>query len=207
MSYEIVKSITHRKKDNKIFITSASNNIWPRTYSKWEYMPDSSYSKEETINKELHFFRGIIGGSYKLSNSVNENWRYAENKFYEYCKEKDISTFDIWELPYKNDGNIESLKPYYDIFRKFLEEKIEGKYYLSSNLGCITKVNRKSLQYVPYFSIDEKYCKSYKKLYNDLCNISKQNIQRFDIKIKEYCLEKENNNLIENKNDEMELSI
>ena len=144
MSYEIVKSITHRKKDNKIFITSASNNIWPRTYSKWQYMPDSSYSKEETINKELHFFRGIIGGSYKLSNSVNENWRYAENKFYEYCKEKDISTFDIWELPYKNDGNIESLKPYYDIFRKFLEEKIEGKYYLSSNLGCITKVNRKS---------------------------------------------------------------
>ncbi len=35
MSYEIVKSIS-RKKDNRIFITSASNNWWPRQYYKWE---------------------------------------------------------------------------------------------------------------------------------------------------------------------------
>ena len=71
MSYEIVKNISHRKKDDKIFITSASNNVWPRTYSKREFMP----TKENDKNKELYLFHGIIGGSYQLSDSVNENWR------------------------------------------------------------------------------------------------------------------------------------
>ena len=66
MSYEIVKSISHRKKDNKIFITSASNNVWPKTYSRWEFMPDKAYSEDDTRNRELHLFRGIIGGSYQL---------------------------------------------------------------------------------------------------------------------------------------------
>ena len=35
MSYEIVKSIS--KKKDKIFITSASNNVSPKTYSKWRH--------------------------------------------------------------------------------------------------------------------------------------------------------------------------
>jgi len=207
MSYEIVKSISHRKKDNKIFITSASNNVWPRTYSRWEFMPDKAYSEEDTRNRELHLFRGIIGVSYQLSGSVSDNWKYAENKFYEYCRENDISTSEIWELPYKNDGNIELLKPYYEIFKGFLEEKKEGKYYLSSSLGCITKVNKNSFNYTPYFGADERYCKSYKQIYNDYCNISEQNRNNFNIEIKEYNLEKNIDDTIENKKEDMELAI
>lgn len=121
MSYEIVKSIS--KKKDKIFITSASNNVSPKTYSKWEFMPDSLHNKEKVSNKELYLFHGIIGGSYKLNKSVNENWIYAENKFYEYCRENNISTSYIWELPYLNDGDIKTLKPYYEIFKKYYEEK------------------------------------------------------------------------------------
>ena len=151
MSYEIVKSISRRKKDNKIFITSACNNLCPRYYSRWEFMPDKSFNEEKVKNKELYLFHGIIGGSYQLSNSVNENWKYAENKFYEYCKDNNISSSDIWDLPYKNDGNIELLKPYYDIFKGFLEEEKKGKYYLDSNIGIITKVNQKSLEYIRYY--------------------------------------------------------
>lgn len=207
MGYEIVKSISHRKKDNKIFITSASNNVWPKTYSRWEFMPDKSYSKEDTRNRELHLFRGIIGGSYQLSGSVNENWKYAENKFYEYCKNNNISTSYIWELPYNNDGNIELIKPYYEIFKRFLEEKKEGKYYLSSSLGCIIKVNKNSFNYTPYFGADERYCKSYKQIYNDYCNISEHNREIYNIEIKEYNLEKNKENIIENTKKEMELAI
>lgn len=207
MSYEIVKSISHRKKDNKIFITSASNNVWPKTYSRWEFMPDKAYSEEDTRNRELHLFRGIIGGSYQLSGSVSDNWKYAENKFYEYCRENDISTSEIWELPYKNDGNIELLKPYYEIFKGFLEEKKEGKYYLSSSLGCITKVNKNSFNYTPYFGADERYCKNYKQIYNDYCNISEQNRKNLNIQIKEYVLENNKDDTIENKKEDMELAI
>ena len=54
MSYEIVKSISHRKKDNKIFITSASNNLWPHTYSRWEFMSDEHNNKTDAANKDLN---------------------------------------------------------------------------------------------------------------------------------------------------------
>ena len=103
MSYEIVKNISRRKKDNKIFITSASSNVCPKNYSRWEFM---SNEKDSEI-KELYLFHGIIGGSYQLSESVNVNWKYAENKFHEYCENNNISTSDIWELAYKDNGDIE----------------------------------------------------------------------------------------------------
>lgn len=207
MSYEIVKSISHRKKDNKIFITSASNNVWPKHYTKWEFMPDEHYKKEERSNKELYLFHGIIGGSYKLSGSVSENWKYAENKFYEYCRNNNIDTSDVWDLPYKNNGNIELLKPYYEIFKEFLEEKKEGKYYLDSNLGIITKVNQKSFDYMPYNVPTEKYCNDYKKVYNNYSNISEQSRKDYNIKIKELTLEKYIDDDRTVFNDDMELVI
>ena len=201
MSYEIVKNISHRKKDDKIFITSASNNVWPRTYSKWEFMPN----KENDKNKELYLFHGIIGGSYQLSGSVNENWRYAENKFHEYCRKNNISTSDIWEIPYKNDGNIELLKPYYEIFKGYLEEKKDGKFYLDSNIGIITKVNQRSFQYINYKGEPEKYCRIFKHVFNDYCNISKENREKYEIAIKEYNLNKELNDFEESIEKGMEL--
>ena len=161
MSYEIVKSIS--KKKDKIFITSASNNVSPKTYSKWEFMPDSLHNKEKVSNKELYLFHGIIGGSYKLNKSVNENWIYAENKFYEYCRENNISTSYIWELPYLNDGDIKTLKPYHEIFKKYYEEKIDGKYYLSSSLGQIIKVMKRILSMFLLSLIFQKNVKVIKK--------------------------------------------
>lgn len=208
MSYEIVKSISHRKKDNKIFITSASNNVWPKSYSRWEYMPDKSYSEDETKNRELYLFHGIIGGSYQLNGSVSENWKYAENKFNAYCRDNNISSSDLWELPYENgERNIELLKPYYEIFKGFLEEKKEGKYYLDCDLGIITKVNSKSFDYIPYNVPTERYCKSFKKTFNDYCNISEQNRKNLNIQIREYVLEKSIDDSTETFKDNMELVI
>lgn len=194
MSYEIVKSIS-RKKD-KLFITSASNNLWPRTYYKWEFMPAEDYDANKVANKELYLFHGIIGGSYQLNKSVNENWVYAENKFYEYCKNNNLSVYGIWELLSKNNGNIETLKPYYEIFKQYLDERKEGKYYLSCNLGYISKVNNKSLISKPILSkFDlEKGCRNYKKVYNDYCNISDYTKSKYNIEIKEYVLDKNNDN-------------
>lgn len=208
MSYEIVKSISHRKKDNKVFITSACNNVWPRHFSKWEFMPDKNNDEENQKNKELYLFHGIIGNSLQLSGSVNEKWRYAENKFYEYCRENNIDTYELWDLPYKDgEKNIEALKPYYEIFKGFLEEKKEGKYYLDSSLGIITKVNQKSFDYTPYNVPSEKYCKNFKKIYNDYSNINKENRERFNIEIKEYILDKNIDDSIVTSKEDMELAI
>ncbi len=207
MSYEIVKSISHRKKDNKIFITSACNNVWPRSFSRWEFLPDGKYDEEKIKNRELYLFHDIIGGSLQLSGSVNEKWRYAENKFYEYCKDNNISTSDLWDLPYQEGNNIEILKPYYEVFKGYLEEKKEGKYYLNSSLGYILKVNKNNFEYSPYVPNIDKYCKNFKKIYNDFSNITKENRERFNIEIKELSLEKENNDSLDISKEDMELII
>lgn len=202
MSYEIVKSISHKKKDNRIFITSASNNVWPRNYSRWEYMPNEKCNDEDNRNKMLHLFHGIIGGSLQLSGSVGYKWRYAENKFREYCKNNNISTSEIWELPYKEEKyNINILKPYYDIFETFLtEDNIKGNFYLKSNLGYITKITSKGFEYNPYWLDINKCYKDYKNIYNDYCKLPDDSIKKYNIKIEEYVLEK-NSDKTQNKED------
>lgn len=199
MSYEIVKSISHRKKDNKIFITSASNNVWPRSYYKWEFLPNEINIEGKIKNKELYLFRDIIGGSLQLSGSVNEKWKY--------CNENGIDTYDLWDLPYKEGNTIEVLKPYYEVFKEFLDEKKEGKYYLNSSLGYILKVNKNNFEYSPYVPNIDKYCKNFKKIYNDFSNITKENRERFNIEIKELSLEKDNNDLLDISKEDMELVI
>lgn len=202
MSYEIVKSIS-KKKDNRIFITSASNNWWPREYYKWEFLPDGKYDKERTNNRDICLFHDIIGGNLKLSSSVSEKWRYAENKFYEYCRNNNINTSNLWNLPYQEGNTIEILKPYYEVFKGYLEEKNrEGKFYLKSDLGYITKVNNKSFEYTYRFDLIK--CKDYKKIYNDYCKLPINSVEKYNIKIEEYLLE---NNKEELKNNNMEFEL
>ena len=191
MSYQIVKSIKRNKKDNKIFIVSASSNLYPHTFYKDEYMPDKYYSEEDRKNKMIYLFRDIIGMELHLTSSVSDNWKYAENKFNEYCRENDISTFDLWHLPSKNNGDITVLKPYCEIFEKYLYEKEkEGKYFINSNIGIIVKVNSKTLEYNNDMNLVKRYCKNYKKVYNAFCKLSKETIDKYNIRIEEYSLEK-----------------
>ena len=69
MSYEKIKCITRKPKEGKIFITSASNNVSPKTYSKWEFMPDSLHNKEKVSNKELYLY---LSNHIELINSQSE---------------------------------------------------------------------------------------------------------------------------------------
>ena len=47
MSYEKVKCITRKPKENKIIITSACNKVRPLTFGKWEYgKADMSYKEK-----------------------------------------------------------------------------------------------------------------------------------------------------------------
>lgn len=200
MSCELVRSIS-RRKDGRVFITSASSNVWPKNYSRWEYMPSKTYSEKEVEDRMLHLFHGIIGQSYQFNETVGDNWKYALNKFYEYCNENDIHTYNLWELPYKDGGyDITVLKPYYDKFNEFYEEKIEGKYYLDSSSGPITKIYKKSF-YTNRAGMKGVISGSYKKIYNELNRFSKDMIDYYDIKIKDYALE---HNKDDNLNNQME---
>ena len=62
MDYEIVKNISHNKKDDKIFITSVNSNVFNDYYNispKYREKYDISI-KEYQLNKELNKFQNII---------------------------------------------------------------------------------------------------------------------------------------------------
>lgn len=190
MSCDYIKYIKHDKKNNRYFVTSASNNVWPRSYSTWEYMRNDKYSNEEIENKDLYFFHNILGHVLNLEYCQNKDWKYATNKFFNYCKENDINTYELWNLPGGEDNyDITKLKPYYEIFKGYLEEKKEGKYFLDSNSGYVVKVNKKSF----IINRDKDCLKDivgdYKKIYNDYCKISSIMREKYDIQIKEFILE------------------
>lgn len=85
MSYEKVKSISINKKKNTIFITSASNNVYPKYYNKWEYIKGASKFDKIGIFEEREFsfeekmkslLCDIAYGNLSIYASMY-NWNYA----------------------------------------------------------------------------------------------------------------------------------
>ena len=93
MSYEKVKCITRNEKKNKIFITSACNNVRPLTFGKWEYgKADMSYKE-----KMFYLLKDISGGNLQLNNSCYE-WNYAILKTRDYMQEKYGKEYHLYDL-------------------------------------------------------------------------------------------------------------
>lgn len=192
MSFEIVKSIKHSKKDNKYFVTSASNNVHPRYYSKWEYMPDSRCSDKEKENKDLHFFYSLISGTLQLTSSCNINWNYALDSFRNYCYENNTCFSDLYDNARTGEGlDYNYLKPYYEVFKSYYDEINEKGYYLDSNLGYITKINKRSFNYTNDEYTLKNNLRDYKKVKNIYDNLSKDMIEKYNIEIKQYDFKKE----------------
>lgn len=77
MSYEKVKRI--RITADKVFITSASNNVWPRDYTEWESPRLSQILNEqgrEAVDKEILFsyFEGA------MQSVVNDRYQRTINR-------------------------------------------------------------------------------------------------------------------------------
>ena len=192
MSVEIVKSIRHNKKDNTYFVTSVCNNVHPRYYSKWEYMPDSKCNEQEKEKKILHFFYSLLSGTLQLTPSCNINWLYALDSFRNYCYDNNISCWDLYDNARTDEGlDYNYLKPYYEVFKGYYDKKNEKGYYLDSDLGYITKINKRSFNYTTDEYTLKKNLKDYKKVKNIYDNLSKDMIKKYNIEIKQFELEKE----------------
>lgn len=92
MGVELVKSISLRPKENKIYITSASSNCFPKEYIKWEYGKDGLSFHE----KMLQLVRSINSRTLTLNKSLYE-WNYAEIKADEEMKAKYGKEFDLYD--------------------------------------------------------------------------------------------------------------
>ena len=110
MSYEIVKSIKIDKENKKVFLKSSSNNVYPKTYSKWEVKTLSKLFKEKGL-KELQkeiIWQYWLGNFQKTKNNYEKSLILLNTQKYNWNtvgEEKEISEKDFKELLYQNYQN------------------------------------------------------------------------------------------------------
>lgn len=188
MSYEIIKGIKVDNKRNKLFLRSSSNNVYPKDYPRWEYMPN----EKDLEAKKRSLFYNIISGLASLRICDNKNWRYASCRFFDYCNENGIDLDDIYNL-YRNNGiDSSEANKYYKIFENFVNEKYKGLYYLSSDVGKITKISHRGFLYTLSKEPNESDCMDYKTAYINRRKLSDETINKYHITINKFEKVKEN---------------
>lgn len=91
MSYEIVKTIKLKEKENKILITSACNNVRPLYFEEWEYR-----GKENDWNEKLFkLFNDLLDGNLQMQKSCSKKIRFALNKVLETYEDRNCKFDDF----------------------------------------------------------------------------------------------------------------
>jgi hypothetical protein len=152
MSYEIVKKI--RIEDGKVFLTSSSNNVYPKYYNEWECTTLSEILQqqgEDALNYEL--LKEYEGGMMQTGNP--NKWSRAIDRL---IQTEDYKKYS-WRLSsYKDDCPIQ-LARQSDEFKKFLlsslnlKDDIIGKFRIKNiNHSNGVYVLRVTKRYVKFTS-------------------------------------------------------
>lgn len=256
MSYEMCNRITLKPKTNQIFLNTTSNNVYPKTYSLWEYIRDDKYSMQDKL---FFLMEDMLDGNIQISQQ-NKNtipYKYAlikireyyrKNKidhfndkyeqkyiiarnriltklglpeyngdYYEFRKDRedDYKKYDDWQKNNKEEyeKNIDEVtkdiyKEEFDMFKKALNEKVEGKFFFTNKYGDIIEFVKETKYGYRYYLHDEiKYncLMDYrtavirKNIMGD--NVSLRNIEHpliseyIEEKINEYPLNSQSNDL------------
>lgn len=158
MSYELCKSIV--KKNGKIIVDIASNNVEPKHYSKVEYQVDKCNLEQN----ELYLLTDILSGNIHLNSSVYE-YRYALFKAREYMQENNIDSYDLYER--KSDYYREKIKELIGIDLEsdyWRDEELKNKYntFREENTDLIS-----NLRYESYYKVYGKVYEVFKKYLNE----------------------------------------
>ena len=125
MSYELCKRINLDRKNNKIKITCASNNIRPISYSTYEIFEDIKDFDEKLLN----LFMSLQSGDIQIStiNDNTENFEYAMWKVREYLRENNIDSYEDLYIKRKNEY-INRLYNFVGFERSTLESETDRGY-------------------------------------------------------------------------------
>lgn len=126
MSYEKIQNISI-KKDKTITISSASSNVFPKTYETSTIKPKN---EKEYIENLKEIFSLLRGGSYKFNFSSTSKIRLAFNRAMIRIEEK-YPTLDSWDL-YLLDVS---------------EENFDNRDWLKEDLKDIEEKIKKELTY------------------------------------------------------------
>lgn len=107
MSYEIVKAIKIKDKEQEVWIKSDSNNVVPKTFKWWEAKSLSKIYKEqgrEQVEKEI--LKNYFSGNFQRSNNNFENSLiYLDKEKYNWDtvgQDRPISEDELKEVLHQN---------------------------------------------------------------------------------------------------------
>lgn len=162
MSYEKVKNIAIKKRENKIYITSACSNLSPITYHRWEFCQNENMSFKE---KMLWLLKGINGGGLVLNNSCYK-WEYARirtnfdiyGEYNTWALYKDLETkctiYTLGEIKSYWEGNFAHIDKIEDDMIPVIEREDNEDYY---------KINEKKEDDLRKEKVFEKYYETFMK--------------------------------------------
>lgn len=151
MSYEIVKKI--RIADSKVFITSDSNNVFPKYYREWECTSLSEVLQqqgEEELNFQLlkEYENGLFqeGNPNKWSRAIS---RLTETEEYKKCNWR-ISNYNDDNCPIRSFRNSEYYKKLL-LSSLLLKDNSIGKFRIMKNTDgynmYILRVTKRLVKY------------------------------------------------------------
>lgn len=165
MSHEIIKRI--KIENGKVFITSFSNNVFPRTPYEYESKYLSILLKVGQEKLDLEILKFYEDGSWQ--GSYNNKWKRAVDKL---KSTKEYEKFN-WRLSnYENNCPIIKARNTNE-FDKFLLSGLKmktEKYIVTNGFHYIRKVTGKFLKNY-YFTTDKNKAKIF-NLMNDVNNIT-----------------------------------
>lgn len=125
MSYELCKKINLDRKNNKIKVTCASNNIRPISYSTYEIFEDIKDFDEKLLN----LFMSLQSGCVQIStiNDNTEDFEYAMWKVREYLRENNIDSYEDLYIKRK-DEYVNRLYNFVGFERSTLKSEIDRGY-------------------------------------------------------------------------------
>lgn len=143
MSYELCKRITLNEKKNKITLTTASNNVYPKDYSTFTYCDSEQecYKNVSFEEKLISLMKNFLGRNIQIS-TINDNtikFIHATMKMDEYIEENNLDDFDM----YCNKDKYE--KEYADllqIFKNSIFDNDKKDYYLKIGNDLVTNKGR-----------------------------------------------------------------
>lgn len=122
MSYEKVSYISI-KKDGRVFITSASNNVSPATYQRWEFMQNEN----DTTAKLKRLAKDIFNGNFQPNKAckqyelAREMWNFSRR-----------IGFDVLGNDFRYKTNT------YEQLTEYVVEHIGLPYFINGTLPCKT---------------------------------------------------------------------
>lgn len=199
MSYEKCKYIKLDKKNNKIIMNIASNNVYPLHYTKFEFYNSKyeDYKNYTFEDKLILLYESLDSGCLQISsiNDNTENFEYALKKARQYNKENE--NFDFWH----KRGEIQDklikkgvenayLKAIYKVygesfkvFKKALYERFEGKYnVVFNNMYNVSKFGKYDRGYFKFYYGGKAVETSYKKAYIFIDDLKSRDLKIVKVK-------------------------